>query len=106
LTSENAERVLYACIPLDRGGSVNRLPLRSSRPGGYWSYLLLRRRDLFVPRIPAAARVRAVFCGGFWRGATAAARVRADERVRLRAALGIIFCTAAITTLFVWIAWH
>ena len=51
MTSENAERVLYACIPLDRGGSVNRLPLRSSRAGGYWSYLLLRRRDLFVPRI-------------------------------------------------------
>jgi hypothetical protein len=23
-----------------------------------------------------------------------------------RAALGIIFCTAVVTTLFVWIAWH
>jgi len=23
-----------------------------------------------------------------------------------RAALGIIFCTAVVTTLFVWVAWH
>jgi hypothetical protein len=29
-----------------------------------------------------------------------------SRRYRAKAALGIIFCTAVFTTLFVWIAWH
>jgi hypothetical protein len=30
----------------------------------------------------------------------------AGQLVRVPAALGIIFCTAVFTTLFVWVVWH